>query len=90
MSHCLTPLQAFGEILPATHMVAIMRGVVLRNAGLMEMMPHVLALVLMTPLLTIYANLFGMAGGGLVAISMLDLSVTVLLVFLFIVRGIVC
>jgi len=30
----------------------------------------------MTPLLTIYANLFGMVGGGLVAISMLDLSVT--------------
>jgi len=39
-------------------------------------LPRVLALVLMTPLLTIYANLFGMVGGGLVAISMLDLSVT--------------
>jgi len=45
------PLQAFGEILPATHMVAIMRGVVLRNAGLMEMMPHVLALVLISTVL---------------------------------------
>jgi phospholipid/cholesterol/gamma-HCH transport system permease protein len=39
-------------------------------------LPRVLALVLMTPLLTIYADLFGMVGGGLVAITMLDLSVT--------------
>ena len=31
--------------LPATHMVAIMRGVVLRDAGPVELMPHVLALV---------------------------------------------
>jgi phospholipid/cholesterol/gamma-HCH transport system permease protein len=36
----------------------------------------VLALVVMTPLLTIYANLFGIAGGCLVAVTMLDLSVT--------------
>jgi phospholipid/cholesterol/gamma-HCH transport system permease protein len=34
-----------------------------------------LALVLMTPLLTVYADLFGMVGGGLVAITLLDLSV---------------
>ena len=39
-------------------------------------LPRVLALVLMTPLLTIYADLFGMVGGGLVAVTMLDLSVT--------------
>jgi phospholipid/cholesterol/gamma-HCH transport system permease protein len=39
-------------------------------------LPRVLALVLMTPLLTIYADLFGMVGGGLVAITLLDLSVT--------------
>ena len=39
-------------------------------------LPRVLALVLMTPLLTVYADLFGMVGGGLVAISVLDLSVT--------------
>jgi phospholipid/cholesterol/gamma-HCH transport system permease protein len=39
-------------------------------------LPRVLALVLMTPLLTIYADLFGMVGGGLVAITMLDLTVT--------------
>jgi phospholipid/cholesterol/gamma-HCH transport system permease protein len=39
-------------------------------------LPRVLALVLMTPLLTIYADLFGMVGGGLVAVTMLELSVT--------------
>jgi phospholipid/cholesterol/gamma-HCH transport system permease protein len=39
-------------------------------------LPRVLALVLMTPVLTIYADLFGMVGGGLVAITMLDLSAT--------------
>ena len=39
-------------------------------------LPRVIALVLMTPLLTIYADLFGMVGGGLVAIIMLDLSMT--------------
>ena len=39
-------------------------------------LPRVLALVLMTPLLTIYADLFGIAGGCLVAVSMLDLSIT--------------
>jgi phospholipid/cholesterol/gamma-HCH transport system permease protein len=39
-------------------------------------LPRVLALVLMTPVLTIYADLFGMVGGGLVAITVLDLSVT--------------
>jgi phospholipid/cholesterol/gamma-HCH transport system permease protein len=39
-------------------------------------LPRVLALVLMAPLLTIYADLFGMVGGGLVAITMLDLTAT--------------
>ena len=39
-------------------------------------LPRVLALVLMTPVLTIYADLFGMVGGGLVAVTMLDLTVT--------------
>jgi ABC-type multidrug transport system permease subunit len=39
------PLQVIGEILPATHMVTIMRGVVLRDAGFLELLPSVLALV---------------------------------------------
>src|SRR4029450_9842972 len=39
-------------------------------------LPRVLALVLMTPLLTIYADLFGIIGGCLVAVTMLDLSIT--------------
>jgi drug efflux transport system permease protein len=38
-------LQQIGRIMPATHMVAIMRGIVLRNAGPLELMPNVLALV---------------------------------------------
>jgi drug efflux transport system permease protein len=39
-------LQAIGQILPATHMVAVMRGIVLRDAGPLEMSAHVLALIL--------------------------------------------
>src|ERR1700687_1332032 len=38
-------LRTIGRLLPATHMVAIMRGVVLRDAGPLELLPHVLALV---------------------------------------------
>jgi len=38
-------LQAISQILPATHMVAVMRGLVLRDAGPSEMALHVLALV---------------------------------------------
>ena len=38
-------LQAIGQILPATHMVAVMRGIVLRDAGPGETLGHVLALV---------------------------------------------
>ena len=40
-----TALYWLGRVLPATHMIAIMRGVVLRNAGPMELMPNVLALM---------------------------------------------
>lgn len=39
-------------------------------------LPRMLALILMTPLLTIYTDVFGMVGGGLVAVTMLDLSLT--------------
>jgi ABC-2 type transport system permease protein len=45
------PLKIIGEVLPATHMVAIMRGVVLRDAGPLELMPRVLALVLISTVL---------------------------------------
>ena len=38
-------LQAVGQVLPATHMVAVMRGIVLRDAGPLEMTSHVLALI---------------------------------------------
>jgi ABC-2 type transport system permease protein len=39
------PLKLIGQLLPATHMVAIMRGVVLRDAGPMQLLPHVGALI---------------------------------------------
>ena len=38
-------LQVIGQVLPATHMVAVMRGIVLRDAGPGEMLGHVGALV---------------------------------------------
>jgi len=38
-------LQAIGQVLPATHMVAVMRGIVLRDAGPGELLGHVAALV---------------------------------------------
>lgn len=41
-------LRWIGRILPATHMVEIMRGVVLRDAGPMELLPNVLALIAMS------------------------------------------
>jgi ABC-2 type transport system permease protein len=40
-----------GRCLPATHMIAIMRGVVLRNAGPMDLLPNVAALIGMSVLL---------------------------------------
>jgi phospholipid/cholesterol/gamma-HCH transport system permease protein len=39
-------------------------------------MPRMLALVLMVPLLTIYANLMGMLGGAAISATMLDISPT--------------
>jgi ABC-2 type transport system permease protein len=44
-------LQAIGQALPTTHMVAIMRGIVLRDAGPLELVPHVLALVVFAMLM---------------------------------------
>jgi ABC-2 type transport system permease protein len=45
------PLYLIGRVLPATHMVEIMRGVVLRDAGPLELWPNVLALVVLSVLL---------------------------------------
>jgi ABC-2 type transport system permease protein len=44
-------LYAIGRCLPATHMIEIMRGVVLRDAGPLELLPNVLTLVGMCILL---------------------------------------
>jgi len=45
------PLYVIGRFIPATHMVEIMRGVVLRDAGPMDLLPNVLALFAMSILL---------------------------------------
>jgi ABC-type multidrug transport system permease subunit len=45
------PLYAIGRILPATHMIEIMRGVVLRDAGPRQLLPNVAALVVISVLL---------------------------------------
>ncbi len=39
------PLWLIGRVLPATHMIEIMRGVVLRDAGVFQLWPNVLALL---------------------------------------------
>jgi ABC-2 type transport system permease protein len=44
-------LFAIGRILPATHMIEIMRGVVLRDAGPRELLPNVLALLAISAVL---------------------------------------
>ncbi len=44
-------LYGIGRVLPATHMIEIMRGVVLRNAGPRELLPNVLALLAISVLL---------------------------------------
>jgi ABC-2 type transport system permease protein len=48
-----TVLYAIGRCLPATHMIEIMRGVVLRDAGPMELLPNVLALLGISVLLVL-------------------------------------
>ncbi|MFN0063654.1 MAG: ABC transporter permease [Myxococcaceae bacterium] len=45
------PLRLLGQCFPVTHMIAIMRGVVLRNASVWELLPHFLALCGMSLLL---------------------------------------
>jgi ABC-2 type transport system permease protein len=48
-------LQIIGQILPTTHMVAVMRGIVLRDAGLYELLPHVGALVLFAIMMVFFS-----------------------------------
>jgi ABC-2 type transport system permease protein len=48
-------LYYLGLIMPATHMIAIMRGVVLRDAGLFDMVPQVLALLALGVLLVSFS-----------------------------------
>ena len=52
----------------------------LRTFGIEPMdflvLPRMLALILMMPVLTLYANLLGIAGGAMVGVAMLDISLT--------------
>jgi ABC-2 type transport system permease protein len=49
------PLRVIGDLLPPTHMIAIMRGVVLRNASLVDLWPHVAALLAISAVLVLAA-----------------------------------
>lgn len=42
------PLYWIGRLFPATHMIAILRGVILRDAGPMQLLPHVATLAAMS------------------------------------------
>jgi ABC-2 type transport system permease protein len=42
------PIQWLAEVLPLTHFLRIIRGVMLRGAGLLELWPDVLALLVFT------------------------------------------
>jgi len=44
-------LRAIGNLFPVTHMIAIMRGVVLRDASIVDLWPHVAALLAMSVVL---------------------------------------
>ncbi|MFO0549618.1 MAG: ABC transporter permease [Polyangiaceae bacterium] len=44
-------LKWIGRVMPATHMIEIMRGVVLRDAGPLELLPNVLALIVISVLM---------------------------------------
>lgn len=46
-------LFCLGKLMPATHMIAIMRGVVLRDAGPLQLWTHILALIVMSTLFVV-------------------------------------
>jgi ABC transporter DrrB family efflux protein len=50
------PLYLLSNILPVTHFIQIMRGVAVRGAGLMDLLPSVLALLLITVILLALAT----------------------------------
>ena len=41
-------LRGIGLLFPVTHMIAVMRGVVLRNASFMDLWPHIATLMAMS------------------------------------------
>jgi ABC-2 type transport system permease protein len=45
------PLQVLSRVLPATHFIAISRGIIIRGAGFADLWPHVAALLALALLL---------------------------------------
>ena len=48
-----TFLQVVSKVLPATHFIAISRGIIIRGAGFMDLWPNVAALVAISALLVV-------------------------------------
>jgi ABC-2 type transport system permease protein len=49
-------LRVIGSLFPVTHMIAIMRGVVLRDASILDLWPHVAALLAMSVVLVLLGS----------------------------------
>jgi len=45
------PLQYVSKILPATHFIAISRGIIIRGAGFVDLWPNVVALIILATIL---------------------------------------
>ena len=50
------PIRAFSQILPATHFIAITRGIVLRAASFMDLWEHVAALAAISTVLVLASS----------------------------------
>jgi ABC-2 type transport system permease protein len=44
-------VRAFSQVLPATHFIAISRGIIIRGAGFLDLWPDVLALIVLAAIL---------------------------------------
>jgi ABC-2 type transport system permease protein len=51
LSSLPAPVRVFAKILPATHFIAISRGIIIRGAGFMDLWPDVLALIILAVIL---------------------------------------
>jgi ABC-2 type transport system permease protein len=51
LSSLPAPLRVFSRLLPATHYIAISRGIIIRGAGFVDLWPNVVALLLIAAVL---------------------------------------